>query len=83
LGTAQCAIFQVSDDTQLMNEDSDGGTGNALEDFNYPGSDVDVYIRCRKSSTGQRYVNNSTTATITDTGLDVTMVMQEDSNIDL
>ncbi len=83
LGAAQCAIYDASDDTELMNEDSDGGTGDATQTFAYPGSDVAVYIRVRKSSTGQRYIPNSTTATITSTGLDVTVVMAEDDNVDL
>jgi len=48
---ARVAIYKSSDMTQLMNELTDAN-GKAEETFQYPGSDVDVIIRVRKSSVG-------------------------------
>lgn len=75
----QTAIYKTSDDTELMNEDTNA-SGIASESFNYPGSDVDVYIRVRKSSTGAtRYVDpDDIAATITADGLSTTITLYED-----
>lgn len=74
---ASVAIYKSSDNTQLMNELSDVN-GLAEETFNYPGSDVDIYARVRKSSTGTRYVPYNTTGTITSGGYTLTVVMIKD-----
>jgi hypothetical protein len=74
----QTAIFKTSDNTELMNTLTDGD-GIATKTFNYPGSDVPVYIRARKSSGSPRYISTSTTGLIEDTGLSVTLRLQEDS----
>ena len=77
---ASVAIYKSSDNSQLMNETSDVN-GLAEETFNYPGSDVGIYCRVRKSSTGTKYVPYSTTGTITSTGYILTVVMIVDLNI--
>ena len=75
---AQTAIYKVSDDTELMNEDTIAG-GIASADFAYPGSDVPVYIRVRKSSIGTtRYKNAFAGGTVIDTGLDVRITLTEE-----
>jgi len=75
---ASAAIYKTSDNTQLMNELTDVN-GLASESFNYPGSDVPIYIRVRKSSAGStRYVPMNTTGTITSTGFTLTAVLIAD-----
>ncbi len=75
--TCQVAIYRVDDDTELMNKDTDVN-GLAIESFNYS-TDVDVYIRARKSSTGDtKYINASATGTIKNLGLDVTLILRQD-----
>ena len=75
---AQSAIYKVSDDTQLMNKDSDTN-GLAQESFNYPGSDVPIYWRVRKSSEGAtRYTPAGGTGTITSAGFSVTVTLYEE-----
>lgn len=75
---AQTAIYKVSDDTELMNEDTIAG-GIAEESFNYS-TDTPVYIRVRKSSTGTtRYVPVVAGGTILSTGLDVTITLREEA----
>lgn len=76
---AQVAVYRSSDNLQLMNEDT-LSTGFAVEPFNYPGSDVNVYIRVRKSSTGStRYLPFSTTGLIESSGFTLTVTLQQDS----
>lgn len=75
---AQVAIYKVSDDTELMNEDTIAG-GIAEQAFNYT-TDTPVYIRVRKSSTGDtRYVNAVAGGTVTSTGLNVTITLREEA----
>ena len=75
---AQVAVFKVSDNAQLMNEDT-LGTGYATESYNYL-ADVDVYVRARKSFTGQtKYIPYSTTGTIKSTGLTIKATLAEDT----
>jgi hypothetical protein len=75
---ASVAIYKSSDNTQLMNETTDVN-GLAEETFNYPGSDVPIYIRVRKSSPGStRYTPVQTTGTITSTGFTLTVVLIAD-----
>jgi hypothetical protein len=74
---AQTAIYKVSDDTELMNEDTIAG-GIAETTYNYAG-EVPVYIRVRKSSTGDtRYKNAFAGGTITGDGLNVRITLQEE-----
>lgn len=76
---AQCSIYKLSDDTQLMNEDSVITTGIATETFNYPGSVVDIYWRVRKSSSGTtRYRSQSGTGQINTSGFSVTVTLVEE-----
>jgi len=75
---AQVAVYRESDDTELMNEDTVAG-GVASESTNYPGSDFAVYIRVRKSSTGDtRYVPAVAGGTVTSTGMNVTITLREE-----
>jgi len=79
---AQTAIYKLSDNTELMNEDTalDGeGKAVATEAFNYPGSDVDVYIRVRKSTVGNtRYQPHGSTGVITASGLDIVVTLYQE-----
>lgn len=78
---AQVAVYKVSDDSQLMNEDTIG-SGLAEQQFNYPGSTVDVYVRIRKASTGAtKYIPIYATGTITANGLTMTVRFIEDKII--
>jgi len=75
---AQCAVYKSSDDSQLMNEDTDA-TGKAEETYNYIG-DTDVYFRVRKSSPGvTRYFPVKGTGTIKSTGLTAYVTLIEDA----
>jgi len=61
-----------------MNKDSDAN-GLAQESFNYPGSDVPIYWRVRKSSEGAtRYTPAGGTGTITSSGFTVTVTLYEE-----
>jgi hypothetical protein len=74
---AQTAIYKVSDDTELMNEDTIAD-GLAEASYNYAG-ETPVYIRVRKSSTGDtRYKNAFAGGTITGDGLKVRITLQEE-----
>ena len=80
IATAQTSIHLVSDNSQVMNQDTNGsGVAETTFGGDTPSS---CYIRVRKGSTGgTKYIANSTTATIENTtGLNVTIVMQEDPN---
>lgn len=75
----QTAIYLSSDNSELLNTDTNA---SGIASGSFGGSTpANVYIRARKSSTGDtKYIPNSTTGTITSTGLNVTMVMREDTN---
>jgi len=74
---AQTAIYKVSDDTELMNKDTIAG-GIAQTTYNYAG-ETPVYIRVRKSSTGDtRYKNAFAGGTITGDGLNVRITLTEE-----
>jgi len=71
---AQTAIYKASDDTELMNKDTDSG-GIADTTFNYS-SDTNVYIRVRKSTTGStRYLSHGSNGVITSSGLNVVVTL--------
>jgi len=75
---ASVAVYKDSDDSELMNEYTDSN-GVAQASFNYPGSDVDIYVRVRKSSEGDlKYVPAETTGTILTSGFTLTVVLTED-----
>ena len=73
--SASCAIYKTSDDTQLMDEIGNA-SGVATEMFTYS-SDTPVYWRVRRSTalTGTRYVPIGGNATITGTGLSITVTL--------
>lgn len=76
---AQTAIYKTSDDTQLMNKDTNV-SGVATEGFSYL-ADTDIYIRIRKSSSAAtKYIPASTTGTITSTGFSATITLTVDTN---
>ncbi len=76
---AQCAVYQTSDNAELMNEDT-LASGFATQSFNYV-SDVDIYFRVRKSSTGDtKYINLSGTGQVTTNGFNVKVTLREDTN---
>lgn len=84
INTAEIAIYASSDGTQLLlGTSSGGGTGTpASVSGSYTGSTpANVIIRARKNSPADspRYINYSTTGTISASGLSVTIVMQEDN----
>lgn len=76
---AQTAIFD-SGDVELMNEDT-LSTGVAEEQFNYV-SDENVSVRVRKGSStdNPKYKPVNSPQVIKDTGLDVTVTLDEDTN---
>jgi hypothetical protein len=77
---AQTAIWKTSDETELMNEDTVAGTGLAEETFNYPGSNVDIKIRVRKSSPGDTYYEDfDGIGTITADGFTLNVRLIEDT----
>lgn len=66
--------------TEIVNTDSDG-SGEVQTSFSGT-TPASVIIRVRKTSTGTRYTNYSSTGIIqTNTGLDTTAVLYEDLNI--
>jgi hypothetical protein len=79
---AAIASPRVSIRRQSDNTEESQGTGTAggiYTDASYAySSDLDVYVRVRKSSTGTRYFPAVISATITDTGLSVTATLIED-----
>jgi hypothetical protein len=75
----QTAVYITSTKAELLNTDTNG---SGIASASYTGSTpVAVYIRCRKSSTGDtKYKAFSTSGTVaTTTGLDTTVVLQEDN----
>lgn len=76
VGNVSCAVYKLSDDTELMNEDSNAVTGDADQSYNYLG-DIDIYWRVRESPVaGNRYRPKSGLGGIKSTGLDVTVLME-------
>ncbi len=74
---AQTAIFRVSDDFQIMNEDTNG-SGVATTGFG-GSTPTDVSVRIRKNSPGDtRYFPVNAPATITGDGLNVTITLIQD-----
>ena len=51
IANVRCSIYKVSDDTELMNEDSNV-SGIATETISYPGTPYDIYWRVRESPDG-------------------------------
>lgn len=75
---ARAAIYRTSDDTELMNELTNA-SGIAETTYNYS-EDTDIYIRVRKSSTGDtKYQIYSSSDTITPNGFSSTVTMTEDT----
>jgi hypothetical protein len=75
--TAQVAIYKTSDNTQLLNTDTDSN-GLVETSFTYT-SNTNIYIRVRKSSTGAtKYIPVSSSGTITATGYSGTITLIED-----
>jgi len=78
---ARVAIYKSSDMTQLMNELTDGN-GKAEETFQYPGSDIEVIIRVRKSTAGAtRYIPIETIGVIGVDGLTQYVTMYVDTSL--
>lgn len=76
---AQTAIYKTSDNSQLMNTDTNA-SGVATTTFNYL-VDTSIYVRIRKSSTGDtKYMPFSTTGTITSTGFSLVATLVTDPN---
>lgn len=74
----QVAVYKTSDDTELLNTDTDSN-GDAGTTFNYV-SNTDIYLRIRKSSTGAtRYLPFNTTGTIYSTGFTLGIILYEDT----
>ena len=75
---AQVAMYQTSDNTELINKLTNA-SGVASASFTYT-SDVDVYLRIRKSTTAStRYFPVETTGTIESTGFSVTVTLRQDT----
>ena len=76
VGNTRCGIYQISDDKELMNEDSNGGTGIASESYG-GATPIDIYWRVRESPAGgDRYVAKSGLGAITSNGFSVTVTME-------
>jgi len=76
--TAQVAVYKTSDNTQLLNTDTDS-SGLAETTFNYTTSTA-IYLRIRKSSTGAtKYIPISSTGTISNLGFTATYTLIEDT----
>lgn len=75
---AAVRIERLSDNQQLMNEETDV-TGKAEETYNYVG-DENIEVRIRKSSSGEpaRYFSYKTSGTITSGGYTLTAVLIKD-----
>lgn len=68
--------------TILMNEDSDA-TGEAVEQYDYPGTEQDIVLKVRKSETtdNPRYFPFSTTGVVTANGFSQTVTLKENTYI--
>ncbi|MCP4201806.1 MAG: hypothetical protein GY769_07730 [bacterium] len=79
--TAQVAVYEVSDDSEVMNQDTDPH-GEASTSLNYT-ADTDIYIRVRKSSTGAtKYFPFNGTGTITASGFTLNVRLIENTLAD-
>lgn len=79
IATAQVAVYLSSDDTELLNGDTDVN-GEVTGSFSGT-TPAAVYARVRKSSTGDtRYIPASTVGTISSSGLSLTVTLREDGN---
>jgi hypothetical protein len=77
--TAQVAIYLSSDNSELLNADTDVD-GEVSGSFGGT-TPANIYVRVRKSSTGDtKYIPASTTGTITSAGFAVTITLREDLN---
>jgi hypothetical protein len=77
---AQTSVFLTSDDTEVLNTDTNA---SGIASGSFPGSTpAGCYVRVRKSSDGDtKYIPFSTTATIaSSTGLDLQVTLLEDPN---
>ena len=75
---AQTAIYKISDNTELMNQDTNA-SGIAETTFNYV-TDTNIYVRIRKSSTGiTRYFPIDASGTIITSGYISTFTLIEDA----
>lgn len=80
INLVQTAIYQTSNNAELMNQDTDSNGIASVANYNYT-VDTAIYIRVRKSSAAAtKYIPTSTTGTITSSGLTVTLVMSVDTN---
>jgi hypothetical protein len=79
---AQVAIYKSDKSAEYMNEQTDSN-GKAEESFNYPGSDVNIIIRVRKSNPADppRYLPIDTSGIISASGFTLSVIMQEDQNV--
>jgi len=78
----QVAVYRKDDDTELMNEDT-LSNGRASASFNFV-SNVDIYFRMRKSSSGDpKLISVSGVGTINSNGLNISVTMRQDPNVDV
>lgn len=77
----QITAFQVSDDSSVMTATDTDGSGEVSTTYG-ASTPVDIYYRARKASGGgTNYINFSAFGTIeSDSGISVTITMQEDTN---
>ncbi len=78
IASAQVGIYKTSDNSQLLNTDTDV---NGEVSLGYSGSTpAAIYIRVRKSSTGDtKYLPVSSSGTISGTGFSATITLIEDT----
>lgn len=78
--TAQVAVYLSSDDSELLNTDTDV---NGQVSFGFGGTTpAAIYIRIRKSSTGAtKYIPVSSSGTITSSGFSATYTLIQDTNV--
>ena len=76
VANVRCALYETLTDLEIINEDSNG-SGVATENYNYPGSDVDIYWRTREFPVaGTQYKSKSGVGVIENIGFTVTVVME-------
>jgi hypothetical protein len=77
--TAQVAIYLSSNNSELLNADTD--VNGEVSGSYSGGTPASIYVRVRKSSTGDtKYIPASTTGTITSSGFAITITLREDPN---
>ena len=77
VGNVRCSIHKSSDDSELLNEDSNASTGIATENVPFPGGAFDIYWRVRESpAAGPRYKNKSGLGQVDSGGFSVTVTME-------